>query len=227
MNNVYFLPAGHVRPRDSQRQKLYNAEREALKENYGGKVGNGMIADVQGMVDRLCQQHWFQARWGQRTIEVRQKTSGRATGYYNSHICMPPRYRSPYITLHEVAHVLCHPKYAGHGPEYAALYLFLVHQHLGADASASLRESFRKHGVKYREGVPSLPPPKKPVVTQKQVKEQKRKDSSRPLSKMEAQSTASCLRRGVKAGLFGASGTKQRTYALLISRTLEDHNGGI
>jgi putative metallohydrolase (TIGR04338 family) len=208
-------------PRDNQRQRLYNAG-TALNEGWGAKIGKGTLSECQAYVDALCNARWFQSRWGKRSIEVRQKTHGNATGYFNGHICMPPWARTPYVVLHEVAHVLCPPSYANHGPEYAALLLFLVKQHLGEEAGRLLRESFSANKVSYRTGVKSIPSASRPVVTKQQVQEKKRTEANRPVSPREAQQVADTLRRMARLGHLGESGGKLRTYALMIARKADE-----
>lgn len=213
-----------TRPRDNQRQRLYNAEREAFGSDseWSKIVGNGTIAACQAWVDALCAERWFQSRWGQKQIPVRLKCSGSATAEYNRHISLPPSYRIPWVILHEVAHVLCHSRYAGHGPEYAAIYLTLVEHHLGTAPASNLRTMFRQHRVSYRAGLENVPKPgSRPVVTKKVVAERRKVREAVPVSKQEASSAAQIVRRAVKHGLLGGTGTKQRSYALTIARQLE------
>jgi len=48
---------------------------------------------------------------------------------------------------HEIAHTLT-PTDAGHGPEFARVYLFLVERVIGKAEAKELREKFREHRVK-------------------------------------------------------------------------------
>lgn len=217
--NTPTLPA---RPRDNQRQRLYNAEK-VLEAKWGAKIGCGRLEECQAYVDALCQERWFQSRWGRRSIEVRQKTHGCATSYAGSHICMPPWARTPMVTLHEVAHVLCPATVAGHGPEYAAVYLFLVNNHFGEESARLLRTSFAAHKVSYRTGAKVIPPAgSRPVVTKQQEQERKRVEANRPVSPREAQQVADTLRRMARLGHLGESGGKLRTYALMIARKVDE-----
>lgn len=220
-----------IRPRDNQRQKLYNAEKEAFGYQHPPLdplppfcelLGSGDLPTCQAWVDSLCRERWFQSRWGRVQITVHPKQSGRPSARYGGGVFLPKWSRMPWLILHEVAHVLCHSRYAGHGPEYAAIYLTLVEHHLGTAAARHLREMFRKHRVNYRAGLENVPKPgSKPVVTQKVVAERRKAREAVPVSSQEASSAAQIVRRAVKHGLLGGTGTKQRSYALAIARQLE------
>ncbi len=226
--NLSHLPRVNARgdkQRDNQRQKLYTAERESLVE-WSVVVGDGSVAAAQTYVDALCRERWFQVRWGQQTIPVRQKTHGRATAnQISGYITLPPWSRCPRVILHEVAHIICPPEYAWHGPEFAARMLLLVRFHLGVEAAAKLREGYAKQRVKHREGVRSLPEPNPDrVLTQAIVVARLRKAANKPVGPVEARTAADVLRRAVKQGLLGAVGTKERNYALAAARRLEEHS---
>jgi hypothetical protein len=83
------LTATYDRARDTQRQRLYDAERtlpvnhstkacvtlvvdaRIIRQSDGGKACS--IEDCQRYVDDLVRQSWFQSRFGQRTITVHWK----------------------------------------------------------------------------------------------------------------------------------------------------------
>lgn len=216
------------RPRDSQRSKLYAAELVLDQVPAGrgwnlatdGKAGEGVShRAVQVYVDWLCKQRFFQARWGQRQIPVHWKTYGNATGYYGSHIVLPPWARNERVTLHEIAHVLDPSR--GHGPEYAGVFLTLVRCVLGDDVGRSLRESFRKHRVRVSMANVPKPDPSQ-VVTAADERDHATRAKVSPVHRDNVEAAAGVLRRLVNQGHFGASGRKTREHALEVARRLEE-----
>jgi putative metallohydrolase (TIGR04338 family) len=205
-----------MRPRDSQRSKLYAAE--AILQ---GAPDFKTVQECQAFADSVMANRWVRARWN-RYIEVRPgKGHTRATGSHSSGIIQLPLWsRQRLVVLHEVAHVLTPGNYAHHGPEYAGVLLSLVHHVLGAEQAAKLRVSYREHRVRYNlKGVPSSP--RYTVPTQASVAAKQRERNTRPLSSDEKVAMAAMLRRGAKAGQFGPSGRKPRANALALARLLE------
>jgi putative metallohydrolase (TIGR04338 family) len=149
-----------VRPRDSQRSKLYAAE-HAIP---GGKRYT-TVAECQAFVDsvldrKLVQRHYPSAmdeRWyhdGRHyRIEVRDGRGHRnATGCAGTRIIQAPKWaRSQRVLLHEMAHVLVGQGVAAHGWEFAGCYAFLVRQVMGKEAEAKLLASFKARKVRWRK----------------------------------------------------------------------------
>lgn len=161
-------------PRDSQRQRLYTAEREALAKHplsplaqrtlaldllheHGYRYAS--VASTQAYVDALRASAVFQRRWGYKGLSVTHNPSGSRGGHGVLQMSAQHR-KNEWAILHEVAHNLSDfYSHAGHGPEFAATYLTLVKAFMGAEAAAALRESFAKHKVRYRSGLASVPKP--------------------------------------------------------------------
>jgi putative metallohydrolase (TIGR04338 family) len=135
------------RPRDSQRSKLYRAERT---------VGAGhhfpSVAHCQAQVDRILASAWWKARFpALDQVQVRDGRGRRHAGAHQSHgaISLPRWSRRERIILHELAHLATPASFAAHGPEYAMVYLELVGHFMGATAARDLAEAFRAHRVRW------------------------------------------------------------------------------
>jgi putative metallohydrolase (TIGR04338 family) len=226
--------------RDSQKSKLYKAEAALdawrgphhgilLKDLRTSSGVHGKYSSIEGCqeyVDNLTKQRWFQSRWGQRRIEVRLKVYGSASGFTSGHICLPPWARCERVILHEVAHTLTASRHAAHGPEFAAVFLTLVDNHMGRHIGTALRKSFAAKKVKYRTGMALVPKPGTRTVITKTERVEKAKEKD---AKLQAERTnygrtthaASTIRAHVQAGLFGPPGSKPRVHALATARLLE------
>lgn len=140
------------RTRDTQRQKLYNAENYI--HNRGLKFSD--VRSMQKYVNRLTTYAWFVRRWGAMTIEVRDGRGRRRAGGFRSrsgkhYITMPTWSRREAIVLHEVGHVITETCYAAHGREYASNLLELVDHMMGHDVWSDLKMSFKRFHVHYRK----------------------------------------------------------------------------
>jgi len=157
------------RPRDSQRKKLYAAERKHslwVNDSQFDSVG-----EVQKWVDNICKSRWFKNRFPRYKLDLSSlmrdgiATYGikvldgrgrlRANGSTRGFIKLPVWTRSHLHILHEIAHVITRrtdhngPLPAFHGREFCANYIALVRQFLGKEAGDELKECFRKSRVKY------------------------------------------------------------------------------
>lgn len=151
--------------RDTQRQRLYDAERAAtltpsdtarrlmIDAPRVPSTGAVTVEACQQYIDHLCQSAWFQRRWGLRKFTARHKAYGSAThtsGWGGGIVSLPPWARDEWVLLHEVAHGLTgYSDCAAHGPEFAGVFLTLVEHRMGKSAGASLREAFKAKRVRY------------------------------------------------------------------------------
>jgi len=150
-------------PRDNQRSKLYKAENEAFDKHPASEVykGKDSLEKCQQLVDKLVKESkWFKKHWGE-VIEVKVKPGKghrRATGsrymvgwcgQYKGIIQLPLWSRKTWVVLHELSHVITPNNKASHGWEFAQNYLKLVKHIMGKEAESALKESFKKHRVKY------------------------------------------------------------------------------
>lgn len=212
--------------RDSQRTKVYHAE-DALTGRWTNTLGSN--ADAQKWVDDLLATRWFRQRFrlGKITVGVGRNLNGRSYGW--GFITVSPAGRNPVVLLHEITHQILGRErglgdYASHGPEFCAIYLFLVGHVLGDEAARALKAAYVRRGVKHV--VPAGVVPRQPryeVKTAQQAREEKKAAEAVPPTTREIAAAASVLRRLVGQGEFGPVGRKPRTHALEVARTLEQH----
>ncbi len=119
------LPAA-ARPRDTQRQAVYNWERA-----YAEKLGLPMFGEVLTLdeirkaVEIILDQH------GIGMIEIKDGRGARRAHANRARMALPRNMRTPFVVLHEAAHTITHTKcgarrIAGHGPEFTAAYVALL-----------------------------------------------------------------------------------------------------
>lgn len=218
------------RPRDSQKQRLYDAERASGLQSskwtqsgerlFGGRWTTEQpwtIEQCQRYVNELVESTWFRRRWTRQCIVVEPGRGGGHAGWYG--IRLGVWARQEIVVLHEVAHLLTPASMASHGPEYAGVLLTLVGHKMGADARRALRESMREHGVKV--SLSAVPKPTRDVTPTSVVRRRLAAASKLPVEPMNASAAAATIRRAVKAGQFGPSGRKPRAHALETARRLE------
>jgi putative metallohydrolase (TIGR04338 family) len=144
-----------VRPRDSQKSRLYKAERAALD-----KISKRLdtIDDITRFVDRIRKRATIVRRYGyelKRSVFIGDGRGKRNAGGDSRGIYMPKWSRTEYIVLHELSHCIACRRYgryniAAHGREFAAVYVDLVRYIIGKEAADALKASFREHRVKFR-----------------------------------------------------------------------------
>lgn len=163
-----------TRPRDTQRSKLYAAERVAFPRS--ADEGRLSLEECQAYVDRVVGSASWKGQFEERRSPFGVDTYARVTvkdgrgsgaarciSYFE--ISVPTDMRREWILLHELAHVATQRLYGWnevpwHGWEYATVYLGLVRRWLGADAHDRLRAAFRAGKVRYnapRQGRPLTP----------------------------------------------------------------------
>lgn len=166
------------RPVDSQKQRLYDAERIAfggewadvrisrhaqrclVHDTDNGKRAYPSVAATQAYVDAIRTSAQFQRRWGFKSLTVVANWGGTSRGG-GGVLHMAPAHRvNEAIILHEVAHnLVSYHKYAPHGPEFAAVFHELVKLFMGKTAAADLRAAFVAKRVKYFGDRPMVPKP--------------------------------------------------------------------
>lgn len=142
--------------RDSQRQKLYDAEEEAVKASRHLVVFK-TVDDTQKYVEWVLASRWFEEHYGSPRIRVkdgRRRRSANAdhTGYSGETqywtLNLPRWARTNWTILHEVAHVVSDGH--GHRREFARTELALIRRFIGAEDEALLKAEFKKRRVRYR-----------------------------------------------------------------------------
>ena len=152
-NNLNPRPSRSTR--DSQRQKLYDAERQAF--------GDGMlyhrIQECQTVVDVICKSRFWKSllrRNGKHwLLEERLHCApvkrGGHTACWNENdlfIHLPKTSFTKWVILHELAHAATTNKTAAHGPEFARTYLQLVKRFMGQRAYQRLLAEFRNGKIR-------------------------------------------------------------------------------
>lgn len=234
-----------MRPRDTQRHRLYVAEDKALAGKRVSKAATRHLVDtqhishlyelgedgrrhhmkaptvaaVQGYVNAVTSAAWFRSRWGSRMIEV---IAGQGSHNRWGTITVSPYHRrSEEAVLHEVAHALTPNDMAAHGPEFAGVLLTLVRYQMGSLSAKALRSAFRD--AKVRSNLSAVPQPNPARVAAEDTRRDAAKEADRRalLTGSARREAAAVIRANVKAGRFGPSGTKPRQRALEVARTLE------
>jgi putative metallohydrolase (TIGR04338 family) len=137
--------------RDSQRKQVYDAERDMLV----GCVWDSIVG-AQDYVNRLLATPW----WQQYFPSVRYVVilDGGPRRYSDGDksvdagvIRLSSLMRNQLTILHELAHIARPAATAGHGPEFAGIYLFLVRRCMGNGVAARLACNFDEHRVKVQD----------------------------------------------------------------------------
>lgn len=139
------------RPRDSQRSRVYAAERAwAAEMGYPNRGDFADRAEVQAYVDRVTRSRWWLDRGGRRQITVSPGKKRGAFSYNGrAEISVPRAMMRRWVVLHELAHQLSPRHEASHGRTFARRYLAVVQHYLGTDAAKALRRHFREHKVRW------------------------------------------------------------------------------
>ena len=136
--------------RDSQKARLYAAEREALHlrpDNF-----RVTLDEAQALVNKVLRRLPADPALtrlslaGRKVIRVEPGRNGGMA--YGSLIRLGVWGRRRAVVLHEVAHCVCgsHPS---HGPDFARIFLKIVRRFWGREAERELRAAFKRHRVKY------------------------------------------------------------------------------
>lgn len=139
--------------RDTQRKKLYRAERCVDLVKRFESLGK-----VDLYLARVFSHKWFQRHHPRARMYLVEDGRGRrhAAGSSRGTTCLmwlPRHARSEKTVLHELAHGLTNLKHghgtAWHGHEFARIYLDLVRHYAGKEAADQLRAGYKKHRVRY------------------------------------------------------------------------------
>ena len=138
--------------RDTQRQKVYRAEREAL---WGTRTSFKDLKEVNAYICHVINSHYWKKRQGSPYIDVRDgRGRSSACAFDKQTIALPKWARKDVIILHELAHTLVNFSYhrvAPHGREFAKEYLGLIKRFIGKESYSLLKESYKKNHVHYRK----------------------------------------------------------------------------
>jgi hypothetical protein len=138
------------RPRDSQRKRVYEAERALFPDDLFPP--DLTLLQAEALVGRIYMDARYRHLDRLRPIPpaVKDGRGRRRAGYCRARhaIALPRWARRVWVVAHEVAHAfLDHNRHAGHGEEFVAVYLDVLQRHAGMDASV-LRTGFVARGVR-------------------------------------------------------------------------------
>jgi hypothetical protein len=207
------------RPRDGRKSKVYAAEREAFGARQTTQMWSSS-ADAQRILDGWMDTAWWKARFGVRPIEVISRTSGSSTGDHTHRIINLARIHwNPLVLAHEAAHVLQPSGTAGHGKEWAGIYLALLDRFVSSVDADKLRSAFVASRIPHRYAVK----PSRPVETKAAKQAQQRIRDAAMLADLlrRGPDAADIIRAHARAGRFGPAGSKSRRAAFDVARTLE------
>lgn len=139
-----------MRARDNQRKKVYQAEN--VLSLYSKRFET--TKDMQSFVGNVTRSPAFKEKFKLAKQVIVTDGRGRrraccASYLYSFRLKMPKWARTDWILLHELSHAVTEDKYAWHGPEFCANYLYLVSKFMGDVAYGYLVDSFKLHGVRF------------------------------------------------------------------------------
>lgn len=144
-----------LKARDSQRAKLYAAERCAFGEEWTEKIEDGDLAATVRYVRQVeASATWRKilAKSGLNPLadglEIADGRGCRAARGSRARLTLPVWARTRPVILHEMAHAATGDR-AKHNWPFAAAYLLLVGTFMGSEARDRLKEEFRKARVRY------------------------------------------------------------------------------
>lgn len=139
------------RLRDTQRERLYAAERDVfLYEDNPDQLPDHDAA--QRWVNRCVRSRWFRKRWPWvirvEVVPVRKNANPCQRG---AGIFLPTGWGlNRWVILHELAHVICNAyREPAHGRRYCRVYLTLLQHYLGVDFTRRFKVALRARKVRY------------------------------------------------------------------------------
>jgi putative metallohydrolase (TIGR04338 family) len=145
--------------RDTQRQRVYDAERTlaAWRTPLGKR---GAMDEVTAFVNEVVGSAWWQKRSSIRTV-YRKDGRGRShAGAWTdwsgqSFVALPAGWaRSKAVVLHELAHHLVPEEAAAHGKEFAGSLVALLERFGDPGSVDELKAAYAAQRVRWRGGAP-------------------------------------------------------------------------
>jgi putative metallohydrolase (TIGR04338 family) len=144
--------------RDSQRQKLYDAE-DAIFDPHWERLRFATLEDAQALVDAVCASAMVRERYPRaEKVPTVKRAHGRRRGACYSPLAtaieLDQATQTKNVTLHELAHHFVRPSsrkgVAAHGREFAECFLWLVRVYIGRSWAQELEASFKAYRVAYK-----------------------------------------------------------------------------
>lgn len=145
--------------RDSQRSKMYKAERAFWNTHPAGSYRPKGLEELKEQVWAIWKDETVRKAFPEITSKsvpgVRRKRGGGAhASPYRNHLAFSKTTCQPWVVIHELSHMI-HFYIAGsydgeawHGPEFAAIYLRLTEICYGFETREGLAAAFRQHRLK-------------------------------------------------------------------------------
>ena len=144
-----------TRPTDSQRSRVYKAERKTFK--WGQTIPDALL---QAACNEILDMRVVRSRWPRRKITVeRGRGGGMAYDCWlsSSRITLGVEARNEWVMCHEIAHCLTNSRCAAHGLEFVGVYLFLIKAVLGEEPAIRLSDAFKECKAKRStKGIPAV-----------------------------------------------------------------------
>lgn len=144
--------------RDGQRTKLYEAENRVFS-GWRNKVDLTQTVQCEVWLGRVLRSERAKnavlnagGRWPSK-VTVKSQAYGAHAKPYFQEISVSPGMRKEWTLLHELAHICTRAAtidVAGHGREYAAIYVALVGAVLGQSWAKRLKAEFKAKRVKFK-----------------------------------------------------------------------------
>lgn len=158
--------------RDSQRTKLYAAERAMWFEVDGTMIGDRFYQhpfldfdtprELQQFVNTVTRSRFWKSVGGRSMVHAKanNRWSSGARGRVTQ-LDVPPWGMQKPTVLHELAHSLAYtmvPSKPDHGQEFVLIFRRLIENHMGDDVRRKFDLQLEEHRVKW--GIGSIPPGK-------------------------------------------------------------------
>ena len=139
-----------ARPRDFQRKRVYDAERDLFPiEKYPPDLNLWECEQLLHRMYRDVRYHGLDR--AKASVPALKDGRGRRRAGYSRprHVISLPRYyRKAWVVAHEAAHTFVdHNRVPGHGEEFMAVYLDLLERYCGMDGPGLLSH-FTQRGVR-------------------------------------------------------------------------------
>lgn len=139
--------------RDSQRQRVYDAERSIQAfDRTEDRIGD--IKYVERWVKKVTSSKWFVKHYGVRHIHVGDGRRRRSANAYRtvlgSRVSFPRWARFKLAILHEIAHCAS-PRDSKHNWVFSFHYLSLVKHFMGKEDHLELKKAFKTFRVRFRK----------------------------------------------------------------------------
>lgn len=139
---------------DTQKKKLYRAEKEAFA---GYQSPERTIAEVDLFYKRILAHKYLRRQYRKASLPLRvvAGSGNHCKDNYQEIMLTIWGRNNEWVLLHELAHALDDKAWKtdtrGHGRRFAHIYVDLVRHVMGREWSDKLKDSFRKHGVRYNQ----------------------------------------------------------------------------